>query len=99
MKLLYFSSSFRFLIYFSFHAQPFQLGTCHTVGELVEQEPDVDWKPSVVDVVRPVTEHIEQLRIHQSGDKVECGIGVADDNEQCRLAVAEGVKLHFIVAD
>ena len=57
----------------------------------------MDGKPPAEVVVGTVTEKIEQLRIHQSNNKIKCRVGVADDNEQCCFLVAERVKLHFIM--
>ena len=67
------------------------------IRELIEQEPDGDWKFTVVLCICLITKQIKELRIHERGDEVKCGVGVADDNEQCGFPVADGVKPHFVI--
>ena len=49
-------------------------------------------------VIRLITEQIEHLRIHDGTDKIEGVIRIADDHEQGRFPVSEGVQLQFVVA-
>ena len=56
----------------------------------------MDGQPSAVEVVRFIAKKIEKLTVHERGDEIEGAVGIADDNEQRRLAVAERVKLQFV---
>ena len=49
-------------------------------------------------VIRLITEQIEHLRIHDGTDEIEGVIRIADDHEQGRFPVSEGVQLQFVVA-
>ena len=57
-----------------------------------------DYKEAVADLIRLCgkTKEIEKLRVKNTHDKVKSIVGVADDNKQGGLAVAYGVKLHFV---
>ena len=52
--------------------------------------------PPAVEIVGLVAEQVEKLAIHEGGHKVEGAVCITDDNEQRRLAVAQGVKLHLV---
>ena len=58
----------------------------------------MDGKPPVVNIVRLVAEQVEHLGVHDSDNKVERIVGIADDDEQCRLLISEGIKLQLVVA-
>ena len=58
----------------------------------------MDGKPSVVNVICLVAEKVEELGIHDRHDEIEGVVGIGNDDEQRRLPVSDGVKLHLIVA-
>ena len=49
-----------------------------------------------VHIICLVAKQIEKLRVKNTHNKVKGIVGVADDNKQCGLSVAYGVKLHFV---
>lgn len=55
-------------------------------------------KSASVHIVGLVAEKIKHLRIHDGTDKIEGVIRIADDHEQGRFPVSEGVQLQFVVA-
>ena len=56
----------------------------------------MDGQPAAVFIICLVAKQIEKLRVKNTHDKVKSIVGVADDNKQGGLAVAYGVKLHFV---
>ena len=58
----------------------------------------MDGKPSVINIIRLVTEQVEKLGVHDRNNEVEGIIGIRDDNEQRRLSVADAIQLHLVVA-
>ena len=58
----------------------------------------MNWQSAAVLVICLVTEQIEHLRVHDGTDKIEGVIRIADDHEQGRFPVSEGVQLQFVVA-
>ena len=96
MKLLYFSSSFRFLIYFSFHAQPFQLGTCHTIGKFIHQEMDVNRQCAVIFAVRAGEKLLEKLSVQDADKEVETAVIIRDYDKQRGLFLADGGKVKLV---
>ena len=58
----------------------------------------MDGKSSVVNVICFVAQKVEELGIHDCHDKIECIIGIGNDDEQRRLPVSDGVQLHLVVA-
>ena len=54
-------------------------------------------EPSVVNIIRLVAEQVEKLGVHNRHDKVEGIVGIGDDDEQRRLAVADAIQLHLVV--
>ena len=58
----------------------------------------MDRKPSSVYIISPVTQQVEQLRVHDAGNEIEGVIRVRNDDEQCRLPVSKKIQFQFIVA-
>ena len=56
-------------------------------------------KSAVVDIISLVAEQIEELRVHDSHDKVEGVIGIGDDDKESCFAISEGTVCYFDVAD
>ena len=67
------------------------------VRHLIDQAPDMDRKPAAVNVVRFLTEQVEELRIRHTDKEVESAVRIAHDQEQCRFLIPEGVQFQFVV--
>ena len=57
----------------------------------------MDGKPPIVDIIRLVAEQVKKLGVHNRHDKVEGIVGIRDNDEQRRLAVADAIQLHLVV--
>ena len=68
------------------------------VRKLIQQASDVDRQAPSEMVISPVTQQVEQLRIHDACDEIERIIRVTDDDEQRGLPVSHQIQLQFIVA-
>ena len=55
-------------------------------------------EPSMMYIIRLVTEKVEQLGVHNGDNKVEGIVCVGDDDEHGCLPVPDHVELHFVVA-
>ena len=62
------------------------------VRKFIEQTADMDGKPPIVDIIRLVTEQVKKLGVHNRHDKVEGIVGIRDNDEQRRLAVADAIS-------
>ena len=71
--------------------------TCHTVGELVQNQTDMNGQSPAVEVIRLVAEQIEKLTIHEGGHKIEGAVRIRKDHKQCRLLVAQGIQFQFVI--
>ena len=57
----------------------------------------MDGKAPSVKIIRFITKQIEKLTIHKGGNKVKGAVRIRNDNEQRRLAVAQGIELQFVI--
>ena len=51
----------------------------------------------MIHIVRPVTEQVKKLRIHDRHNKIERRIRITDDKEQRRFPVPDQVKLQLVI--
>lgn len=54
-------------------------------------------KPAAVNIVRFLTEQVEELGIGHGNQEIEGAVRIAHDQEQRCLLVPEGVQLQFVV--
>ena len=57
----------------------------------------MDGEPPIVDIIRLVAEQVKKLGVHDRHDKVEGIVGIRDNDEQRRFAVADAIQLHLVV--
>ena len=77
--------------------QLFQIGDLPDVGALVDQAPHMDGQLAAVHIICLVAQQIEKLRVHHADEKVEGGIRVRHDEEQCCFLIAQRVQLQLVV--
>ena len=77
--------------------QLFQIGNLPDVGALVDQAPHMNGQLAAVYIVGFVAQQIEKLGVDHADEKVEGGIRVRHDEEQCRFLIAQRVQLQLIV--
>ena len=58
----------------------------------------MDGQSPMIHIVRPVTEQVKKLRIHDRHDKIERVIGVGDNDKQRCLFIPNHIKLKFVIA-
>ena len=58
----------------------------------------MDGQPSMIHIVRPVTEQVEKLRVHDRHDKIERVIGIGNNDKQRRHLVPQHIKPQFVIA-
>ncbi|GFH97613.1 hypothetical protein IMSAGC003_04186 [Lachnospiraceae bacterium] len=75
--------------------QVFKVGDL-LIRKFIQQAGDVCFQCAAV-FQRPVAEYIKHLRINHGCDEIECCIRVGYDAEQGSLAVAQFVKLQFVI--
>lgn len=56
----------------------------------------MDGQSAAVEIIRLVAEKVEQLTIHKGCDEIEGAVRIADDNEQGRFAVTQGIQLQLV---
>lgn len=52
----------------------------------------MDGQSPMIHIVRPVTEQVKKLRIHDRHDKIERVIGVGDNDKQRCLFIPDHIK-------
>ena len=57
----------------------------------------MDRQSPVINIVSDLAKQVEQLRVHDTDDKVESIICVGDNNKQCRPLSPQLIKLQFII--
>ena len=77
--------------------QLFQIGDLPDVGALVDQAPHMNGQLAAVYIVGFVAQQIEKLGVDHADEKVEGGIRVRHDEEQCCFLIAQRVQLQLIV--
>ena len=75
----------------------FKIRDLPDIGELIDQAPHMHWKPSAVHVIRFLAEQIEHLAVGHADQKVEAGVRVRHDQEQCGPFVPDGVQVEFVI--
>ena len=55
-------------------------------------------QPPMIHIVRPVTEQVKKLRIHDRHDKIKCVIGIGDNDKQRCLFIPNHIKPQLVIA-
>ena len=71
--------------------------TCHTVGELVQNQPYMDGHPPAVFISRPVAQKVDKLALHHGKNEVKRRVRVAHNEEQGRFFIPDDVKLQLVI--
>ena len=58
----------------------------------------MDGQPAMIHIIRPVTEQIEKLRIHDRHDKIERVISIGDNDKQCCLFIPDHIQSQLVIA-
>ena len=67
------------------------------VGRLVDQAAHMNRQPPPINVIRFLTQQIEQLGVHHGDQEIERGVRVAHDQEQRRLTVPQRIQLQLVI--
>ena len=68
------------------------------VGELIQQAAHMDRQSAAIHIIRFFAKQVEHLRIRQTNQKIETGIRVGHDEEECSPLISQRIKVKFVIS-
>lgn len=77
--------------------QLLQIGDLPDVRALINEAAHMNREPSAVNIIRFLTQQVEQLRVDHGNQEIKGAVRITHDKEQRRPLVSKGVQLQFII--